>query len=77
MELKQQSMVHSSDMRRRIVSLIHIYGVDARYFSDVTILNYDQGTEFMAEFAEMITKDYGITRKGSTVRNPQSNAMIE
>ena len=31
----------------------------------------------MAEFAEMITEDYGITRKGSTVRNPQSNAMIE
>ena len=31
----------------------------------------------MAEFAEMITKDYGITREGSTVRNPQSNAMIE
>ena len=42
-----------------------------------TILNYDQGTEFMAEFAEMITEDYCITRKGSTVRNPQLNAMIE
>lgn len=41
------------------------------------ILNYDRGTEFMAEFAEMIENDYGIKRKGSTVRNPQSNAILE
>lgn len=41
------------------------------------VLNFDRGTEFMAEFAEMITNDYGIVRKGSTVRNPQSNAIIE
>ena len=31
----------------------------------------------MAEFAKMITNDYGIIRKGSTVRNPQSNAILE
>ena len=31
------------------------------------VLNFDRGTEFMAEFAEMITNDYGIVRKGSTV----------
>jgi RNase H-like domain found in reverse transcriptase/Reverse transcriptase (RNA-dependent DNA polymerase)/Integrase zinc binding domain/Retroviral aspartyl protease len=41
------------------------------------VLNFDRGSEFMAEFAEMITNDYGIVRKGSTVRNPQSNAIIE
>jgi hypothetical protein len=41
------------------------------------ILTYDRGTEFMAEFAEMIENDYGIKRKGITVRNPQANAIIE
>jgi hypothetical protein len=30
------------------------------------ILTYDRGTEFMAEFAEMIENDYGIKRKGLT-----------
>ena len=41
------------------------------------ILTYDRGTEFMAEFAEMIENDYGIKRKGTSVRNPQANAIIE
>jgi transposase InsO family protein len=41
------------------------------------ILTYDRGTEFMAEFAKMIENDYGIKRKGITVRNPQSNAILE
>jgi hypothetical protein len=41
------------------------------------ILTYDRGTEFMAEFAEMIENDYGIKRKGTTVRNPQSNAILK
>jgi Integrase zinc binding domain len=41
------------------------------------ILTYDRGTEFMAEFAEMIQNDYGIKRKGISVRNPQANAIIE
>jgi hypothetical protein len=31
----------------------------------------------MAEFAKMIENDYGIKRKGSTVRNPQSNSILE
>jgi transposase InsO family protein len=31
----------------------------------------------MAEFVEMIEKDYGIKIKGTTVRNPQANAIIE
>jgi transposase InsO family protein len=38
---------------------------------------YDQGREFMAEFAEMIEFDYGIKKKPITTRNPQANAIIE
>jgi hypothetical protein len=41
------------------------------------ILNFDRGSKFMAEFAERITNDYGTVRKGSYVRNPQSNAIIK
>jgi len=40
-------------------------------------LTYDRGTEFMGEIAQMIENDYGITRKGTTVRNPQANSIIE
>ena len=40
-------------------------------------LTYDQGSEFMAEFADMIKNDYGIKRRGATTRNPQANAIIE
>ena len=42
-----------------------------------TMITYDQGTEFMAEFATMVKNDYGITCKGITKRNPQANAIIE
>ena len=42
-----------------------------------TKLIFDKGPEFMAEFAEMITKDYGILRRGTTTRNPQANAILE
>ena len=42
-----------------------------------TQINYDQGTEFMAEFAQMIKDDYGIKLRPSTTRNPQSNSVIE
>jgi hypothetical protein len=31
----------------------------------------------MAEFAKMTQNDYGIKRKGNTVQNPQSNAILE
>lgn len=41
------------------------------------IITYDRGTEFMADFAEMIENDYGIKRRGITVRNPQANAILE
>jgi len=40
-------------------------------------LAYDRGTEFMGEFAKMIENDYGIIRKGTTVRNPQANSILE
>jgi len=40
-------------------------------------LTYDRGTEFMGEFAKMIEDDYGITRRGTTVRNPQANSISE
>ena len=37
---------------------------------------YDRGNEFMAEFSTMI-KDYGITKRPITKRNPQANSIIE
>ena len=40
-------------------------------------LVYDKGTEFMAEFAQMIKNDYGIKRKGTSTRNPQANSILE
>ena len=42
-----------------------------------SIIIFDQGKEFMGEFAEMVSQDYGIKRQGITVRNPQANAVIE
>ena len=38
---------------------------------------FDKGKEFLGDFANMVSNDYGIERKGTTVRNPQSNAIIE
>ena len=38
---------------------------------------FDRGSEFMAEFADMVTEDYGIKRKPITKRNPQANAILE
>ena len=38
---------------------------------------FDCGTKFMAEFANMCQKDYGLKRKPITSRNPQSNAVIK
>ena len=37
----------------------------------------DQGTEFMKELIQMIEKDYGITRRPITTRNPQANSILE
>ena len=38
---------------------------------------YDRGTEFMAEFKQMVRNDYGVRTKPITARNPQANAIIE
>ena len=40
-------------------------------------VTYNHGTEFMAEFSEMIDKDYDIKRKPILVHNPQANAIVE
>ena len=37
----------------------------------------DQGKEFAKEVSATLTKEYGITRKIITTRNPQSNSIIE
>eukprot|EP00957_Ditylum_brightwellii_P091946 7001065-Ditylum_brightwellii.AAC.1 len=37
----------------------------------------DRGKEFMAEFSEIILKDYGVKKRPITVRNPQANNIIE
>jgi hypothetical protein len=37
------------------------------HYPILQILTYDSGTEFIAEFAEMIENDYGIRRKATTV----------
>jgi hypothetical protein len=42
-----------------------------------SIITYDRGTKFMAEFATMVKHDYGITVKAITTRNPQANAILE
>ena len=42
-----------------------------------TQIVFDRGSEFIAEFAEMVVNDYGIKRKPIRKRNPQANAMIE
>eukprot|EP00957_Ditylum_brightwellii_P162155 12346094-Ditylum_brightwellii.AAC.1 len=35
-----------------------------------TQLVLDRGKEFMAEFSEMVLKDYGVKKRPITVRNP-------
>ena len=37
----------------------------------------DRGTEFMAEFSQMIQEEYGVKRKPIIKRNPQANAIVE
>lgn len=37
----------------------------------------DRGTEFMNDFSRTLEQDYGIQRSKSTVRNPQSNSVLE
>ena len=40
-------------------------------------ITYDRGTEFMAEFADMVKDDYDIVTRPSTTRNPQGNSVLE
>jgi transposase InsO family protein len=42
-----------------------------------TQIVYDKGPEFMAEFARMVTNDYGLKRRPISTRNPQANAILE
>eukprot|EP00957_Ditylum_brightwellii_P053457 4051701-Ditylum_brightwellii.AAC.1 len=37
----------------------------------------DRGKEFMAAFSEMILKDYEVKKRPITIRNPQTNSIIE
>jgi len=38
---------------------------------------FDRGTEFMAEFKEMIEQEYDRIKRVITKRNPQANAIVE
>ena len=40
-------------------------------------ITFDRGTEFMAEFATMVSNDYGIKKRPATTRNPQGNSILE
>jgi hypothetical protein len=54
--------------------------VDAAWFTRYplpAVITYDKGREFMKEFAQMVTVNYGIKRRGTTTRNPQANAILE
>ena len=37
----------------------------------------DRGTEFTNDFSRTLEQDYGIQRSKATVRNPQSNSVLE
>jgi len=37
---------------------------------------FDDGTEFSSEFLELLPS-YGIQPKATTIKNPQSNAIVE
>ena len=37
----------------------------------------DRGTEFLAEFSDMMVNDYNVKKRPISTRNPQANAIIE
>lgn len=41
------------------------------------VITYDQGKEFLGDFAQMVRRDYGIKMRPITVRNPQANLVVE
>lgn len=42
-----------------------------------TQIVFDKETEFMAEFAKMVKKEYECKRKGAPMRKSQANSMIK
>jgi transposase InsO family protein len=40
-------------------------------------VTFDKGSEFKAEVHDLITKNYGITARMATTRNPQTNSILE
>ena len=40
-------------------------------------ITFDRGSEFKAEFAEMIAEEYGIEKRAIFPRNPQANSILE
>ncbi len=42
-----------------------------------TTVIVDRGTEFLANFTEIIQKDFGATKRVITTRNSQLNSIIE
>jgi hypothetical protein len=42
-----------------------------------TQVTFDKGSEFKAEVYDLITKNYGITARMATTRNPQTNSILE
>ena len=48
-----------------------------RYSTKLIRITYNKGSEFMAEFGQMIETVYGIIKKTNTKRHPQANSMIE
>ena len=64
---------------KRVVTIANV--VEQHWFSRYpwpTQLVYDRGNEFLEhEFYSMILQDYGIRGKSITVRNPQTNAIVE
>ena len=41
------------------------------------LIIFDEGKDFLGEFAEIITQDYHIKRIPITTQNPQANAVLE
>ena len=62
----------------REIDTKHVYNVAAAVevawltrYPRPSIITYEKGTEFLAEFTTMIKNDYGLICKPITTRNPQ------
>ena len=47
------------------------------YYPWPTQVVMSRGSEFIAEFSKMITRDNGVKKKTITALNPQANAIVE